>query len=197
MSYDKDRVELLLKAPKVPEVVEELIQLNYGLVVKQLRKYGLLKDDDAKNLGRYALYKAITTYDSSNVSSFSNYATICIYNRLGSYVRSIKTPINTNTVSYDALMSDEGASYGQLLESPNTVESRLMSSIAVKEIYYKVHKCIAELKNPLHVKITTMWLDSCFTITHSDIALAVGCSQSYVTRVINAFRNNLKNKLEV
>ena len=181
MAFNKDRVAYLLALPKTKEVVEELIQANHGLVYVQLRKFGLVNDDDATSHGVEALYNAITSYDVHNRSSFSNYATICIFNRLGDYVRSLKTIANTNTVSYDTLVGENDTPFSMFIKSKDTAYGKILQEVGT---------------NPMHLRILNAWIDSDFTVTHLALALSLDCSQSYVTQAINAFRRNLKNELE-
>ena len=191
------RSDELLLMDKSPEVVEELIKLNEGLIGKQLKKFGLISDPEALSLGYEALYKAIMTFNTSRSSKFSTYATVCIYNSLGSYVRSLNTTIRKNTISYDAPVDDEGTTYLDSFESKLTADGKLLEEAGVKEIMQCVERCIAEINNKTQRSILEYWRDSMFKATHTEIASELNCSQSYVSQTINRFRCNLKNKLGV
>ena len=196
MMYLARSNELLLM-DKSPEVVEELIKLNEGLVGKQLKKFGLVGDPEALSIGYEALYKAIMTFNTSRSSKFSTYATVCIYNSLGSYVRSLNTTIRKNTISYDAPVDDEGTTYLDSFESKLTADGKLLEEAGVKEIMQCVERCIAEINNKTQRSMLEYWRDSMFKATHTEIASELNCSQSYVSQTINRFRCNLKNKLGV
>ncbi len=191
------RSDKLLLMDKSPEVVEELIKLNEGLVGKQLKKFGLIGDPEALSLGYEALYKAIMTFNTSRSNQFSTYATVCIYNRLGSYMRSLNTIINKNTISYDVPVDDKGTTHLDSFESALTVDGRLLEEDGVKEIMQCVERCIAEVNNKTQRNILECWRESMFKATHREIASELSCSQSYVSQTLNRFRCNLKNKLEV
>jgi len=182
---------------KSPEVVEELIKLNTGLIWEQLKKFGLVGDPEALSIGYEALYKAIMTFNTSRSSKFSTYATVCIYNSLGSYVRSLNTIINKNTISYDVPVDDKGTVHLDSFESALTADGRLLEEAGVEEIMQCVEQCIAEVNNKTQRNILKYWRDSMFKATHKEIAAKFNCSQSYVSQTINRFRCNLKNKLEV
>lgn len=191
------RSDELLTMDKSPEVVEKLIKLNEGLIWKQLKKFGLIGDPEAISLGYEALYKAIMTFDASRSSKFSTYATVCIYNSLGTYVRSLNTVIRKNTISYDAPVDDEGTTYLDSFESTLTTDGKLLEKAGVEEIMQCVEQCIAEVNNKTQRSILEYWRKSMFKATHKEIASKLNCSQSYVSRILNRFRCNLKNKLEV
>jgi len=192
-----DRSDELLLMDKSPEVVEELIKLNTGLIWEQLKKFGLVGDPEALSIGYEALYKAIMTFNTSRSSKFSTYATVCIYNSLGSYVRSLNTIINKNTISYDVPVDDKGTVHLDSFESALTADGRLLEEAGVEEIMQCVEQCIAEVNNKTQRNILKYWRDSMFKATHKEIAAKFNCSQSYVSQTINRFRCNLKNKLEV
>jgi len=191
------RSDELLAMDKTPEVVEELIKLNEGLIGKQLKKFGLIGDPEALSIGYEALYKAIMTFNTSRSSKFSTYATVCIYNSLGSYVRSLNTAINKNTISYDAPVDDEGTTYLDSFESTLTADRKLLEEAGVEEIMQCVESCIAEVNNKTQRSILEYWRKSMFKATHKEIASKFNCSQSYVSQTLNRFRCNLKNKLGV
>ncbi len=192
-----DKSDELLLMDKSPEVVEELIKLNTGLIWEQLKKFGLVGDPEALSIGYETLYKAIMTFNTSRSNKFSTYATVCIYNSLGSYVRSLNTIINKNTISYDVPVDDKGTVHLDRFESTLTADGRLLEEAGVEEIMQCVEQCIAEVNNKTQRNILEYWRDSMFKATHREIAAKFKCSQSYVSQTINRFRCNLKNKLEV
>ena len=196
MAYNKARADFLLTQEKTKGIIEELIQLNEGLIGKQLKKFGLTYDPDAISFAYEALYNAIVTYDPSKNSALSTYATVCIYNRLGSYVRSLNTQINLNTISYDARMTEDGTPFVDSFESELKVDADIMNREGIKEITQCFNECYQSVTSPMHRKIIQLWVSSNFGLTRNEVAEQLGCSQSYVSQVINKFRTKLKNKLE-
>jgi len=191
MKYDKERVVYLLNQEKTADVLNELVQLNYGLLHAQLKKFYLVNDPDAISYGYEALYKAILTFTPGK-SAFSTYATVCIYNRLGSHIRSLNTQIITNTGSYEEVAYEE-LRLIDTLESPDTVDESILSEAGV-EYFHKVFKyCLKELvRSDLHKQIISLWYDSNFTMTHAKIAEELGCAQSYVSQTIKWFKASMK-----
>lgn len=196
MKCNNNKIEELLLLPKTEEVVTELIELNHGLVYAQLRKFYLEDDPDAVSLAYEALFKAILNFEPSKNHKFSTYATICIYNRLGSYVRSLNTQLILNTISYDQCIDEDGMAILDKFESPFTAEDEAISSYGVSSTLQALKECYNALKNPLHKKIVGAWIESYFEKTHTVIAEELQCSQAYVTQVLKSFKNTLKNKLE-
>lgn len=194
---DRARDRKLLLLDKTPNVVEALIKLNEGLIGKQLVKFGLLGDPEALSLGYEALYSAIMTFNTSKSTQFSTYATVCIYNRLGSYVRSLNTAIRKNTVSYDVHIDDNGTTHLDSFVSNLTADGKLLENDSIENILKCVDVCINEVTNETQRGILDLWRRSEFTATNKEIASKLKCSQSYVSQTLIKFRSNLKCKLEV
>ena len=194
MAYDAERSQELLLLAKTNEVIEELIKLNEGLMYAQLNKFGLLKSPDGISLAYEALFMAIKTFDPKGDTKFSTYATVCIYNRLGSLVRTMNNQINTNTISYDEPV-EEGLSFIDLFESTNTSDGEMLEREILKGIRKVVSQSYDCFSNDVHKKILTKWIESEFKLTNAEIAAGLNCSQSYVNQIINRFRKIVKNKL--
>ncbi|NLD21663.1 MAG: sigma-70 family RNA polymerase sigma factor [Bacteroidales bacterium] len=193
------RIEELLLLPKTEEVVTELIELNQGLIHAQLRKFYLEDDLDAISFAYEALFNAILNFKPNKNNKFSTYATVCIYNRLGSYVRSINTQAILNTISCNQPINEDdedGMTLLDTFESPFTAEDEAIASHGVNNILQSLKECYNALKNPLHKRIVGAWIESNFGKTHTKIAEELQCSQAYVTQVLKTFKNTLKNKLE-
>lgn len=194
MAYDKKHVEYLFSLPLTTDIVNELVKCNEGLIFKQLKKFGMYNDTDAISLAYEALFFAITTFDTTKNNAFSTYATVCIYNKLGSYLRAIKS--KPDVLSYDAYLDDD-TSFLSVLESGDTADANYLDKIGVVTVYQAVFKQYHIVKHPKQKEILDVWIDSNFKITLSEIAKRLGCSQSYVSKVINTFRAGLKNKLQI
>lgn len=195
MRYDKERVEYLLTQEKTPEVVEELVIRNTGLLNKQLYKFCLTDDPDALSIGYEALYNAIMTFDNSKGHRFSTYATVCIYNALGSLVRSMKGQLVNSIISYDAPIDESGRTLEDTLVSFNTADGVTLAACGVDLIKKAVNDSMLQLTNDLHKEICSLWVDSGYTMTRAEIAKKLGCTHSYVSQIITKLKSNIKNKL--
>lgn len=195
LAYDKTRTnDLLARTVRTEEDEAELVKLNSGLFWNVIKRFGLFNDPEAESLGYLTLLKAIREFDRNSTTQFSTYATVSIYNRLGSYVRTLNTQMNTNTISYDALANDS-TTYLSFMESPNTADGDALQTCGVKYIKKYISEYLEACKNPTHKEILTIWIKSKFKITNIEISKQLNCSQSYVNQTINKFRKSLKNKL--
>lgn len=191
MRYNEKRVQELLKQPRGEENVEELLVLNYGLLVTQLRKFYMYFNPDALSLGYEALYKAVMTYDYTTNNKFSTYATVCIYNSLASYLRDQKNKIVE--ISYDVPV--DGYTLLDILESGERTDAGMDKHLTATTLERAIILALKEMTNPLHAAITELWVQSEFEMTHVKIAEVNGCTQSYVSQVIKKFRKTIKSKL--
>lgn len=94
------------------ECIDDKIRDNVGLIFTQLNKFKLAKDPEAESIGYEALYNAILTYDQSKKVQFSTYASVCIYNALGSYVRTQNKQRQLEVISYNNIaFSEDGTDH--------------------------------------------------------------------------------------
>ena len=188
------RVDFLLSQPKTDDVVNELIILNYGLLNRQLAKFYLYNDPDALSYAYEALYKAIITFDPAKNHQFSTYATVCMYNRIGSYIRSL----HNNAVEltyYEESVNADGSTLLDVIDNGVRADDETIMKDTVIEALIIVDDIILTL-NSTQRRIAYAWRDSNFVLTHALIAEQVGCTQSYVSQVIKRLNKLIKNKLE-
>lgn len=194
MANEKERNAWLWEQEITDDIIEEIIKTNLGLIRAQLKKFYMTKDKDAYSIGLEALYKAVRTFDVSKGYAFATYATVCIYNGLGCYLRTIK---NNETLSYDAIVND-GDSFLSMMPSNSTVEGRFSYSDrqAVTRIYCIINNEIKRLnKKPTHQLVLYAWVETGCKGTQEEIAKKAGCSQSYASRIIKGFVDKIKHKL--
>ena len=172
---------------------------NIGLVFKQLKKFNLAKDPEAESIGYEALYNAVLTYDQSKNIQFSTYASVCIYNALGSYVRTLNKQRQLEIVSYNNIAySEDGTDHEfvDFLPTPSDVEQDFMKKELHRIVREEFQKQYDALTNKKHQVIISLWRDSEYEASMVSIAKQAGVSQPYVSQVINSFKFNLKKKLE-
>lgn len=172
---------------------------NIGLVFKQLKKFNLAKDPEAESIGYEALYNAVLTYDQSKNIQFSTYASVCIYNALGSYVRTLNKQRQLEIVSYNNIAySEDGTDHEfvDFLSTPSDVEQDFMKKELHRIVREEFQKQYDALTNKKHRAILSLWRDSEYEASMVSIAKQAGVSQPYVSQVINSFKFNLRKKLE-
>lgn len=179
--------------------VNKLIELNKGLVYAQLKHFKFLHDPEAESIAYEALYKAILNYDSSKGTKLSTVATVYIYNALGSYLRSLNSTRQVETISYNNIAFTDD-------KEEHEFEDFIASSVDIERDYINAEmkalametfiKLYDKLTNEKHKMILDIWRSSEFIATTVQIAEQANVSQSYVSQVINNFKHSLRKKLE-
>lgn len=178
------------------ENLDMQIAKHLGLVYSQLHKFHLVDDQDAESLAYEALYRAIVNYDDSKNIALSTFATVCIYNALGSYVRKLNKQRQIHTISYNNLVGDDDDEFVDFIPAADDVEKSYIHKEVCRLAIVEFKNQYDKLTNEKHKTILRAWYASDFSATTKDIAKDVGVSQSYVSQVINNFKQSLKKKLE-
>lgn len=179
--------------------INQQIADNTGLIFKQIHAFNLSNDPDAESIGYEALYKAIKTYSPNNKAKFSTYATVCIYNALGMYLRKKNRVRQLDIISYNSTIRYAD---GQTHELLDTIESDvdLIDDYCKVELHEYTRKCFTEelqrLSSEKQIAIITAWEKSEFTATTIALSNTTGVSQSYVSQTLNNFKNKMKLRLE-
>lgn len=185
----KRRNTELFSKELTPDSINELIKINYGLVRRVLNKFNLYKDPEAISRGYEALFKAVQTFDTTGTTSFSTYASVLIYNRLGTYVRLLHTEAMLPLLSYDEIAEKH------VFIGSYTSDGQVLSDCGVSLIEASIAECLKGVKG-IKLAVLDLWIASEFTRTQDDIAKQIGITQTYVSRIIGNFRADLKIKLE-
>lgn len=175
------------------------IAKHTGLIFSQLKKFNLARDPEAESIGYEALYNAILSYDQSKNVQFSTYASVCIYNALGSYVRTQNKQRQLEVISYNNVAySEDGTDHEfvDFFQDPSDVEKDYLREELYGLVRTEVQSLYDSLTNEKHKAILSLWRDSGYGISTVEIAKEVGVSQPYVSQVINSFKHKLKQRLE-
>lgn len=191
MSYT---LEELGKMEKTDEVIELIIIKCQGLLNSQLNKFYMYNDPDALSYAYEALYKAIITYDPNGKAKFITYATVCIYNKLGSYLRATKS--KPEDLYLQSTYGDDGCELQDIIDNGERTEAIPEAVAYIQFCDRVIESLIPTIKNVRHRHIIVVWRELGYETSHTDIAKKVGLSQSYVTQTINNFRHTFKKKLE-
>ena len=176
--------------------IDEEILNNKGLVYSQLHRFNLVNNQEAESYAFEALYKAIQTFDTTKDIALSTYATVCIYNALGSYLRSYNRKRQLCVVSYHTVIDESNCPYLLFLKSTCDTEEYCIKQELYKEVRRIVAEQIDKLSNKKHAQIIRAWKNSDFTASTVDIAIITHVSQSYVSQIINVFKYSIKKQLE-
>lgn len=181
------------------QLIDDIIEANLGLVFAQINRLKLRGDAEAESIGYEALYRAITTYDKSQGYALSTYATCCIYNALGSYIRTLNKKRQLDIVSYNNIAySEDGVDHEfvELITDGEDCLDKILSKEAQSKITEAYKAMYNKLTNERHKVIIHTWYASECTMSNKEIASIAGCSQPYVNQVINMFKNTLQKELE-
>lgn len=177
--------------------IDKLIVDNMGLVYQQLHKFNRAYDDEAFSFAMEALMNAAKTYNPKKGYAFSTYATVCIYNGISMYLRSLNNKRKIDTVSYDdTLIEGENLTYLDILQDDNTPACEVLKEELYAVLWKAFDKLQAELQTSSAKTIVKYWRDSGFTLSQSEIAKKVGISQAQVSRILAAFKCKLRNEME-
>lgn len=188
MTYDSERCNYLFNQERSKEVVNELVELNTGLVFDQLKSFNLYNDEDAISYAFEGLYKAVVTFNVDSGNKFSTYAVVCIRNSIQQLIRKRNSEAKVVLLSLDSFVIDT-ITLGDTIEDPRSREDNS------KTIISAVYDIIDNHKNDKTKCILYEWVKSDFTATNREIAMRLGVSQPYVSNVINEFRARLRKKL--
>lgn len=177
--------------------IDQLIADNMGLVYSQLYRFNMQNDDNAFSFGVEALMKAAKTYDTSKGFTFATYATVCIYNALAHYLRSLNKKRQLSVVFYeDFIDGSTDIKYIDVLTTPDTPEAEYLKSELYAEVWKAYNKAFAALRGDSAKAIISKWRESGFTIQQTELAKEVGVTQSNVSRILSAFKYRMKKELE-
>ena len=179
------------------ESVDKLVEDNAGLVYAQLHKFNRAYDDDAISYAFEGLWNAAKTYDSSKKVAFSTYASVCIYNSIGCYLRSIGRQSSVVIIPLEEPISDDN---NLLLIDTISSDDTLESDLLKRELYVKLYEAFDAVRATLPVGVSQdiidLWRESDFTATQRELANATGVSQAHVSRTLSAFKHKLKQEME-
>lgn len=174
---------------------EQLIQDNIRLAYYFLHKFHLAYDDEAVDIALEGLWNAARTYDDSKGSKFATYASVCIYNALGMYVRRLKRCSNHETRSLEEYIH-ENLTLADTLSTYEDPESLHVASDEYYELHAAFAKVIEQASTPKHREVIELWYKSGGTMTQCAIAKATGFSQSFVSRILSMTKHKLRLELE-
>lgn len=160
----------------------------------QLRRFNLLNNQDAESAAYWALYKAITTYNNDKNVLLTTYATCCIYNALGDYMRTQHKKRQLEVLSYDAPMTDD-LDFIDVLPGTDSAETVILNKELRSRLVQAVQDVLDGLTNEKHKKIFTMYIHSEFDISATEISKALNISQSYVSQTLAELKFKIRKRI--
>jgi len=187
-----------MKGCAVHDNIELTIKENTGLIFKQLHKFHLVDDPEAESIGYEALYNAALTYESTKKAKFSTYATVCIYNGLGTYTRTLNRQRQLDVISYNNKVSNGSyeAEYSNFITNGVSTEDCCIKEELCATALRTFDELLNKLTNEKHKKIIIAWQESDYSGSTVELAINVGVSQPYVSQVLTRFKSDMKTKLK-
>lgn len=181
--------------------VNKLVEDNVRLVYAQLAKWSLLDNQDAESDAFLALWKAADTFDASKGYAFSTYAYTCINNAIRQLLRAHKSTRQLRTIALETLHDTDDdrsndAAMEQMLSCHETPESSLLFEELQSVVSEKSLLVYNRTSSDRQRAIVAQWLAADCKINQAEIAERLGVSQSYVSRSITTYKNNLKKALK-
>lgn len=179
------------------EEEDRLVRENVRLAYHFVHKLHLSNKDDAVDIALEGLWKAAVTYDASKGIKFGTYASVCIYNALGMYIRKMKRLGGHEVRSVDEHIFENLTLADTISdENANNPETLCVASECNEDLHVAIHKVINQASTDKHREVIEMWYRSGATMTQADIAKATGFSQSFVSRILSMAKHKIRLELE-
>jgi len=176
-----------------------LIEHNLRLVVFLAKKYENTKIDleDLVSIGTIGLIKGVNTYRLDKNIKLATYASRCIDNEILMYLR--KTKRKRSEISFEDSLSFDADGNELHLEDvlgtdADIVTRGLEDELDRKILYQEVNKLEGRDKEILEYRYG---LNGKKELTQKEVALLMGISQSYISRIEKKVIKRLKNVIKL
>lgn len=194
---EEERLFFLLREGKSPEATDArqvLILHNLRLVSHIVRKYYATGKDqeDLISIGTIGLVKAVDSFKSETGTRFATYAARCIQNEILMHFRAEKK--HTSEVSMnDTIDVDRDGNpltYMDVISSDECVSEDVFRSVEAEQAMKYVRTRLDERER--QVIMMRFGLGGQQPMTQHDVALKLGISRSYVSRIEKAAIDKLR-----
>ena len=190
-------VELFLDGD--PKARDKLIEHNLRLVVFLAKKYENTNIDleDLVSIGTIGLIKGVNTYKLDKNIKLATYASRCIDNEILMYLRKIKR--KKSEISFEDSLSFDSDGNELHLEDvlgtdPDLITKNLDNELDKKMLYQEISKL-----NKRDKEIMCLRYGLCGNkeLTQKEVALKLGISQSYISRIEKKVIKKLGNIIKL
>ena len=164
---------------------DRLIEHNLRLVAHIVRKYYYShpSEEDLISIGTIGLIKAVDSYDASNGARFATFAAKCIQNEILMYFRSQKK-LSLEVSIDETIDTDRDGNpltYIDIIKCEDTIADDIDTKIKITRAAEYITKELSERERT--VIVLRYGLGGGNTMTQRDVALRLGISRSYVSRI--------------
>lgn len=177
---------------------EKLIRHNLRLVAFIAKKYkGQADNDDLISVGSMGLLKAIKTFDKGKGNSFSTYASRCIENEILMMFRSEKRHALNVSLEEDIGVDKEGNTISLIdilaADEEDGVEKIVENKLLYKKVEAVINKSLSGREREIICR--RYGVNGYGIQTQKQVAVAMGISRSYVSRLETHAIDIIKNEL--
>ena len=186
LSAEEERVYLQKYIEGDLEAKHILIERNLRLVAHVIKKYQHLDEDmeDFISIGTIGLIKAIVTFNPDKNNRLGTYAARCIENEILMMLRS-KKKTSKEISLYEPIGTDREGNEIQLYDIIETDDDDAHSKIVLKDDIKTLYTKLESVLSPRERLVLKMryGLYNQEEYTQREIALRLGISRSYVSRI--------------
>lgn len=169
-----------------PEAKNILVERNLRLVAHIVKKYQHLEDDveDLISVGTIGLIKAVTTFNPDKGNRLVTYAARCIDNELLMLLRTKKK--SSKEVSlYEPIGTDKDGNEISLLDIIEHNGLSVLEKVDLKQDIEKLYQILDKALTPREKKVLELRYGLYYKqeLTQQEIAVLLGISRSYVSRI--------------
>ena len=177
------------------QIRERLILHNLRLVSHIVRKYYATakNQEDLVSIGTIGLVKAVDSFKIDNGTRFATYAAKCIQNEILMHFRSQKK-LNVEVSMNDTIDVDRDGNpltYTDVISSEENLAEEVMRHVEGERALLLVRTCLEARER--QVITLRFGLDGMPPLTQREIAIKLGISRSYVSRIEKAAIEKLRN----
>lgn len=198
LDADEENRLLTLKENGDLSASEKLIEHNLRLVAYIAKKFenSNIEFEDLISTGAIGLIKAVRTFKVDKNIRLATYASRCIENEILMQIR--KTSKIKNDISLDKPLCEDYDGnqlvLSDIIPCDDDIEEKTVVEPADKEIIYEL---ISKLNNrEKEIMILRYGLMGQEELTQREVAIKLGISQSYISRLEKRILNDMKIELE-
>ena len=195
----KEEEETLVRLQSGDEQARDmLIEHNLRLVVYVAKKYDSLQNgsiEDLISIGTIGLIKAVNTFKLDKNIKLATYASRCIENEILMFLRknnklraeiSFDEPLNVDYDGNELLLSDIVGTDSDIVQDEMIYNDQ-------RNMFYEEFQYLNERER--EILILRYGLKGNEELTQKDVAVLLGISQSYISRLEKKIIKKLRNKL--
>lgn len=199
LSTNEEKSYLLQYKNGSQEARSILIERNLRLVAHIVKKYSApdKEIDDLISIGTIGLIKAIDTFDSDKGIRLATYASRCIDNELLMMLRSGKKQ-SKEVYLYEPIGADKEGNEINLLDIIESVDEDIVDTLETRENIVKLKKFVQKLLTDREKEIIILryGLEGGEEVTQREIAVRLGISRSYVSRIEKKALKKLRERFD-